>query len=71
MEYLAALIFLACFLLATGAFIRYRFEIYRWLRDPAAPSSSDPNARRKKLTRDIEDYQDELARLDTKEQNKE
>ena len=67
MESLGALVVIIILIFVVLLTVRNRFALGKWMRDPTSPSSIDPKARRKHLIRKIEDYQDELTRLDEEE----
>lgn len=64
MESLSALIVLILIIFGVALLYRNRVKVGLWFRDSSVPSSLDPQARRKRLARGIEDAQDELTRMD-------
>ena len=69
MEFIGVIVVALILLLLLASGCRYRYEIMNWIRDPSVSSSRDPNERRKRLVRMIEDAQDELNRLDESEKS--
>lgn len=67
MEALGVLIVLGLFLFGSALAYRNRVKVGLWLKDPSYSSSLDPQARRKRLARLVEDAQDELTRMNEEE----
>ena len=70
MEALSFLMVVAVIMFSLMWSYRNRVKLGLWLKDSSSPSSIDPQARRKRLIRLVEDAQDEVARIDEEETTK-